>query len=217
MKIKFIFSVSERRVLSKLNSPAKIQDFLDDLDYHFEDEGRSYFSPRQVLANGKADCLEGAVFAAAALRFNDERPLVTATSSVRDHDHVFSLFKRNRYFGAISKSKYLGILYREPIHRDLRELMVSCFEEYFNFDREKTLRGYCRPVNLSRFDELDWMTTDKPISFIEDYLNEVRYYSILGKTAKKNLRRTTPLMKRAGELWMTENNVLEKAEEELRT
>ena len=216
MLTKSAFSPSERRILSKLNSPRKIQDFLDNLDYTFGENGELYYSPRKVLSEKSADCLEGAVFAAAALRFHGNKPLVISTSSVRDDDHVFALFKNGGHWGAISKSKYTGLSYREPIHRNLRELMISYFEEYFNYDGEKTLRGYSRIVNLARFDKLDWMTTDRPISFIEDHLNEVPYYWILKNGAVRRLRRVTPIMLRSGELWLTENKMLERAKKVFR-
>ena len=201
------FSASERRILSRLNSPEKIQDFLDELNPNLEETD---YSPRNVMAEKSADCLEGAVFAAAVLRFHGKIPLITSFYSSRDSDHVVALFKSKEHWGAISKSKYTGLCYREPIHRNLRELVISYFEGYFNHASEKTLRGYCRPINLSRFDKLNWMTTLEPVTFIETHLQNVPYLDILSNGMNRSFRRVTSTMRKAGEVWLVEKKVLKK-------
>ncbi|MCX6749623.1 MAG: hypothetical protein NTW17_02665 [Candidatus Pacearchaeota archaeon] len=210
------FLPSEQRVILRLNSPAKVQDFLDSLEYTLGVDGEPYFSPRRVLAERTADCLEGAIFAAAALRFHGRRPMIFYISSVNDHDHVIALFKNKNHWGAISQSKYTGMGYREPIHRSLRELTLSYFESYFNFESEKTARGYSRPVDLSRFDDLNWMTTAGPVKFIEDYLNSISFTAMLTPGMIKGLRGVTPLMLEAGELLVRKKGVRNQAADHLK-
>jgi len=210
MKKTFGFSPKECRILSRLNTSQKIQDFLDMIDYNLEEEGETCFSPRKVLREMKANCIEGAIFAAAALRFHGHPPLIIDLTSVRDDDHLVAVFKRRGYWGGIAQSKYTGLRYREPIHRTIRELALSYFEGYFNFDGEKTLRGYSLPVNLARFDKLNWMTTEKDLWFIEDYLNEIPHKKLITYRMIRNLRRVVPLMKEAGELWMIKEGLLKK-------
>jgi len=210
MKRKFGFSLKECRILSRLNTPEKIQDFLDKIDYNLEEDPETCFSPRKVLKEKKANCIEGAIFAAAALRFHGHPPLIVDLTSVRDDDHLLAVFKRKGYWGAIAQSKYTGLRYREPIHRTIRELALSYFEGYFNFDGEKTLRGYSLPVNLARFDKLNWMTTEKDLWFIEDYLNEISHKKLVTYGMIRNLRMVVPLMKEAGELWMIKEGLLKK-------
>ena len=207
----FGFSPEECDILSRLNTPRKIQDFIDELDYNLEEEGETYFSPRKVLQKKKANCIEGAIFAAAALRFHGHKPLIIAISSVRDDDHVIAIFKRHGHWGALAKSKYTGLQFREPIHRTLRELVISFFEGYFNFEGEKTLRGHSNLVDLSRFDKINWMTTEKNLSSVEDHLNKLKYKKLFKHRMIRELRTVTPTIKDAGELWMTKNQVLEKA------
>jgi len=202
MKRIFGFSPKECGILSRLNTPKKIQDFLDKIDYNLEEKDETCFSPRKVLREKKANCIEGAIFAAAALRFHGYSPLIVDLTSVRDDDHLLAVFKQKGYWGAIAQSKYTGLRFREPIHRTIRELALSYFEGYFNFDGEKTLRGYSRPVNLARFDKLDWMTTEKDLWFIEDYLNEIPHKRLITYGMIRNLRKVVPLMKEAGELLM---------------
>ena len=210
MKRKFGFSLKECRILSRLNTPEKIQDFLDKIDYNLEEDPETCFSPRKVLKEKKANCIEGAIFAAAALRFHGHPPLIVDLTSVRDDDHLLAVFKRKGYWGAIAQSKYTGLRYREPIHRTIRELALSYFEGYFNFDGEKTLRGYSLPVNLARFDKLNWMTTENDLWFIEDYLNEISHKKLVTYGMIRNLRMVVPLMKEAGELWMIKEGLLKK-------
>lgn len=210
MQKHFGFSPSERRILSRLDSPHKIQDFLDRIDYNLEEGGETYFSPRLVMKERKANCFEGAIFAAAALRFHGYPPLIVDLASIRDDDHLLAVFKHNGLWGAIAKSKYTGLQFREPIHRTMRELALSYFEDYFNFSGEKTLRGYSNPVNLSRFDRIGWMTTENGLTCIEDYLNRISHARLMNNGMDKRLRKVTPLMKHAGETWIRDNTVLEK-------
>lgn len=210
IKPNFGLSIAECKILSSLSTPKKIQDFVDRLEYNLEEDGETCFSPRKVLREKKASCIEGAIFAAAALRLQGYPPLVVDLTSVRDDDHIIAVFKQHGYWGAIAKSKYTGLQFREPIHRTIRELALSYFEGYFNFDGEKTLRGYSRPINLSRFDKINWMTTEKDLFCIEDYLNKISHRKLLTNRMIHNLRRVTSLMKEAGELWMIKNRVLKK-------
>jgi hypothetical protein len=210
-KRRFGFSRDEYSILSKLNTPARIQDYLDRLDYNLEKLGETCYSPRTVLAKQQANCIEGAIFAAAVLRMHGHPPLILDLTSVRDDDHVLAVVKLDGCWGALSKSKYSGLSFREPIYRTLRELVLSYFECYFNFDSEKTLRGYSRPVNLSRFDKRGWMTSAENLFYIPEYLGlQVAHTEILTRKMIRHLRPVTPLMKDAGELWMKKKGILEK-------
>ena len=45
---------------------------------------------------------------------------------------------------------------------------MSYFEDYYNLKYEKTLRGYTVPLNLARFDHLNWMYSDENLEVIAD-------------------------------------------------
>ena len=212
MKSKFGFSKKECRIFSKLDTPKKIQDFLDKLDYNIEKKEETYFSPLMVLRKKKANCIEGALFAAAALRFHGYPPLIVDLTSGREHDtdHIIAIFKINGYWGAIAKSKYPTLTFREPIQRTIRELALTYFDEYFNYYGKKTLRGYSNPVNMSRFDKINWMTTEKKLTCIEDYLNKIKHHKLLTNSMIRNLRKVTPLVKEAGELWIKKHGLQKK-------
>jgi len=216
MKNRFGFSPAEIRMLSRLKTPQKIQDFLDKIDYNIEDRGETYFSPRMVLRKKTANCFEAAIFAAAVLRLHGYKPLIMDLTSgnENDADHVIAIFKVRGHWGAIAKSKYPALTFREPIHRTLHELALTYFEEYFNYYGKKTMRGYSNPVNLSRFDKKDWMITEKPLKFLEDYLNTIKHVDLLTKGMIRNLRKTEPRLKEAGELWIRKHKLMDKVRKE---
>ena len=169
-----------------LKTPAGIQRFLDELPYNLSFTARS---PQKVLRDRTASCLEGGIFAAAALRIIGFPPLIFDLEAEQDTDHVIAIFKVREHWGAVAKSNFTGCRYREPVYRSLRELAMSYFNVYCNLRRERTLRRYSRPVNLVRFDRLHWMTTDKPIWFIAEHLCEIPHISLLAPAMEKRLTR----------------------------
>jgi len=205
----FGFSSGEARLLSRLRTPILVQRYLDSINYNL---GRreACLSPRMVLRNGRANCIEGAIFAAAALRFRGHPPLVVDLTAVRDDDHVIAVFKRFGHWGAVAKSKYTGLRYREPIHRSIRELALSYFEDYFNPAGEKTLRGFSAPVNLSMFDDANWMTTEKSVFFIAEHLVGVRHRNLLTRSMIRDLSRLATIQREAGELEMRRARLAQK-------
>src|SRR5215470_14210939 len=168
----------ELRLLRKLSDPEKIQQYLDDLPYNKEKEGETCRSPRLVMRNNTAHCFEGALFAAAALRIGGRPPLILDLAAVRDDDHVIAVYRTNGHWGAIGKSNYSGLRYRSPVYRNLRELVMSFFEHYYNMKGEKTLRAYSRPVSLARFDSIQWMTSEEPLWAIPEYLCTIQHTPI---------------------------------------
>ena len=188
------FAPFELRTLRALKTPAGIQRFLDDLPYNLNYDARS---PRKVLQDRTASCLEGGIFAAAALRVLGYPPLIFDLEADRDTDHVVAIFKVRGHWGAVAKSNFAGCRYREPVYRTLRELALSYFNIYFNLRWERTLRRYSRPVNLRRFDRRNWMTTDKPIWFIAEHLLEIPHFSLLTPAMEKGLTRVDPRTVRA--------------------
>jgi hypothetical protein len=180
------FTAKELRKLRSLKNPHGIQRFLDDMPYHLDDTS---WSPRVVLREGTAHCFEGAMFAAAALRANGFPPLIMDLEAEHDTDHVIAIYRVNGHWGAVAKSNYTGCRGREPVYRTLRELALSYFHIYFNLRRERTLRTFSRPVNLKRFDSLHWMTTEKPLWFVVEYLFEIHHYKLLRSKTLAHVRR----------------------------
>lgn len=189
------FTSGELRSLHQLNDPSGIQKFLSELPYH---HATTAWSPRRVLREKTAHCFEGAIFAAAALRVNGFLPLIIDFEAARDTDHVLAVYQTEGCWGAIAKSNFTGLRFREPVYRTLRELALSYFDDYFNLLGERTLRRYSAPVNLKRFDNLDWMTTEKPIWFIAEYLTKIHHFPLITDFQIKRLHRVDGLSLRAG-------------------
>ena len=182
----------------RLNTPEKIQRFLDDLAYDKEPDGPRCRSPRRTLRDQTAHCMEGALLGAAALRMLGHPPLLLDLGAVRDDDHVLAIYRVHGHWGAVAKSNYSGLRFREPVYRTLRELVMSYFEHYYNLQREKTLRNYSRPVNLERFDRLGWMTAEEDPWAIPEYLCTIAHSPILPRRMVKRLSRVDDRLFAAG-------------------
>ncbi len=189
----------ELRALLKLSRPSRIQDFLDHhIAYNTEEEGETCRSPRRVLRDRRAHCIEGALLAAAALRVNGYPPLVVDLEAVRDDDHILAVFRERGCWGAVAKSNYSGLRFRDPVYRTLRELVMSYFEHYYNERAEKTLRAFSRPVNLARFDRIRWMTAEEELWPIGEHLSRIPHIPLLTRAMVRNLSRVDPRMEKAG-------------------
>jgi hypothetical protein len=170
---------NELRLLRKLSTPWKIQKYLDELPYNKEHGGETCRSPRRTMRDRTGHCFEAALVAAAALRVNGHPPLILDLESVRDDDHVIAVCRIDGLWGSMAKSNYAGLGFREPVYRTLRELVMSYFEHYYNLKGEKTLRAFSRPVNLSRFDRMNWMTAEEDVWEIPEYLTTIPHTKIL--------------------------------------
>lgn len=182
----------------RLSTPMRIQEYLDALDYNTEADGETFRSPRRVLRDETANCIEGAVLAAGAFRVQGRPALIMDLTAVHDEDHVLAVFQRDRHWGAIGTSKFTGLRFREPVYRSLRELAMSYFEHYYNLGGERTLRGYGRPVNLRRFDRLHWMTTEEDLWPIAEHLERIPHVPLLAPGQTRKLSPLDARLKAAG-------------------
>jgi hypothetical protein len=168
---------SEQRRIAQLSTPRKIQDFLDQLPYSVES---IYRCPLRVFREHTAHCLDGALFGAAALHRLGNPPLIlNMIANDEDDDHLLALYKRDGHWGAVAKSNFVELRFREPIYRNLRELVMSYFEQFYSLERKKTLRSYTVPLNLKIFDKLHWMTSDRTVERIGARLDEIRKVPLL--------------------------------------
>jgi hypothetical protein len=192
----FGLTPAETARLRRLDPPWRIQRFLDDLDYDFRGEGCR--SPRRVLRERKVQCMDGALFAAGALRVQGHPPLILDLEAVYDDDHVLALYRSNGLWGAIARSNYSGLRFREPLFARVRDLVLSYVEGYFNLRRQKTLRRYSAPFDLSWFDSIDWMTTEEELWDIPNHLVGIRHYRLLTPSQERALSPVSRVVFEAG-------------------
>lgn len=187
----FDLTPRELFVYRRLRTPEDIQTYLDEeVAYSKEADGTPRCrGPRMVIRDGVGHCMEGALFAAAALRMNAFEPLLVDLEAVRDDDHVLAVYRQRGHWGALAKSNYAGLRFRAPVYRTLRELAMSYFDDYYNLEGERTLRGYSRPVNLKRFDHIGWMTAEKDVWAIPEYLCQVRHTRLLPRGMERALKK----------------------------
>jgi hypothetical protein len=183
------------RTLRALKTPARIQRFIDSIEYQYADTA---WSPARVLRDRKGHCLEGALLAAAALRVQGHSPLLMDLEAVHDDDHVLALYRERGLWGAIAKSNFAGLRFRAPIYRTLRELALSYFEHYYNLRGERTLRAYSRAVSLAPLDRLHWMTAEDDVWFVPERLIAAKHYPLFPDKVARQLPRLDPRSFQAG-------------------
>lgn len=191
----------------KLNSPAKVQDFINKIPINFEQGGETCHSPLVALKQNKAHCMEGALIAAACLWYHGRRPLLLdlKTGMVRhnspreDDDHVVALFKENGLWGAISKTNHGVLRYRDPIFKTVRELALSYFNEYFLDSGIKTMREYSSPFSLLQYDD-DWLVSEQDVWRIPEELDDSRHYEIIPAKFSGKLRKADKIEIETGKI-----------------
>jgi len=196
----------DRKLLDAMCTPADIQAFLDGIPYSAEEVNRS---PLQVLRERQAHCLDGGLFAAAVLRCQGNPALILdlQPDPGQDDDHVLALFKIEGCWGAVAQSNYTGLRYREAIHRTLRELVLSYFEDFFNIYAQKTLRCFTRPINLRKFDHLGWMWSSAGVDAVEEFLKNVNLIPLINPVQESRLIAVEELSFQAGRIGINAQGV----------
>ncbi len=175
----------ELSTLKKLSTPEKVQDLLDALPYRCAD---GHLSARAALRDNMAHCFDGSLLAAAALRRAGFLPALVDLCAVRDDDHMICSFRWKGRWGAVAKSNFPGLRFREPIYRSVRELALSYFEFYFNMEGEKSLRHFSKPFTLPDPSAIDWETDDSQGDHIVELLTRKPHYPILAVRQDRMLR-----------------------------
>lgn len=138
-----------------LDTPFAIQEYLDSMPYIGEERDRS---PLNVMLDKQCHCLDGGFLATLALWRIGFKPLLIdiVPDPGKDDDHVLALYQVDGRWGAVAKSNYINLGFREPVYKNLRELVMTYFEHYVSIHQEKVLRGYTRPFDSSRYTHLNW-------------------------------------------------------------
>ena len=165
-----VLTPTEHRLFRRLDTPHKIQNFLDKLPVNFSLEGDTAMSPRRVLKTRMAHCAEAAIFAAAALAYHGKQPLLMDIRALpSDQDHIVTLFRDRGLWGAISKTNHAVLRWRDPIYASARELVMTYAHEYCLPGGKKSMLSFSKPFSLARYapqswviaaEDLDWLLVD---------------------------------------------------------
>mgnify|MGYP001566676147 FL=1 len=195
-----LFSSKEISLLKKLNTPVKVQDFLNNFSFNFEKKGETLKSPLFTLRAKNMHCFEGALLGAYILSLHGFTPYLLHLKSTRDdYDHVIAPFKQGGLWGALSKTNHAVLRYREPIYKNIRELCMSYFHEYFLNNGEKTLRQYSELFNLNNFKQ-QWSTHRQDLWGIDKKLDKIKHYDIIPKDHIRKLRKADKIEINAGKI-----------------
>ena len=194
-------SAREYGTLARLDTPQKIQTYLNAIPVNHEPDGETMLSVREVLRQRRAHCIEGAFVAACALWIHGEPPLLVHLDCILgDYPHVLAVFRRKGCWGAISKTNGVALRYRDPVYRSLRELAMSYFHEYFDKKYCKTLRSYSATVDLRKFDPALWVTNANACAEIHDRLVSARHYALISGAQERLLAKRDAFERKASKL-----------------
>ncbi|PIR68841.1 hypothetical protein COX93_01360 [Candidatus Nomurabacteria bacterium CG_4_10_14_0_2_um_filter_30_12] len=196
-----VFTKKEIALMKKLKTPVKVQDFLNSLKFNFEENGKDTLkSPVMVLRAGNAHCTEGAILGAYILSLHGFKPYILHLKTTKgDFDHVVAPFKQYGFWGALSKTNHSVLRYREPIYKNIHELVMSYFHEYFLDNGLKTLRSYSIPLNLNIF-EKGWETEEDNLWGIDQELDNIKHNDIAPKIVFRNLKKADKIEIKAGKI-----------------
>ncbi len=191
----------EKLFLKKLETPSLVQSYLESIPFNHEDSGETCMSPRRVIREKKAHCLEGALLASLAFMLQGRRPLIMSIKVTKDdYDHVIALYKENGYWGAVSKTNHSVLGFRDPVYKNIRELAMSYFHEYFLIKNgKKTMRGYSRPISMLRFGTT-WMTEEKELFEIAEWISDHKHLPVVPDEINHLLRKATLLERESADI-----------------
>lgn len=183
-----VWSTGELKFLRSLNTPFKIQSYLDSLSYN---PSNGTLSPRFTLLSGDAHCLEGALMAAAVLEIQGQRPLVVNLLGHKDDHHIIAVYKTRTGWGSIAKSNTTLLRGRFPYYKTVHELVMSYFDFYFNVNRAPALYAYSNPINLNRFNHSEWRTSEDDLEKLGLEISQMDHYEILSLKELSRLPKVT--------------------------
>jgi hypothetical protein len=197
-QLRALLTPAEQRIFVRLDSPQKIQDWLDKVPANFELNGETTMSPRRMLRARIAHCAEAALFAAVALTYHGQPAwLMDLQALPNDQDHIVTLFRQRGLWGAISKTNHAILRWRDPIYRSWRELAMSYAHEYCLPGGKKSLLAFSRPFNLMRHRPEKWVAAEEDLDWLMDALDNSPHVPVAPAWAMKIRRRSPSVELRA--------------------
>ena len=162
------FSRAERALIARLNTPAKVQRWLNALPYNTEKGGETQHSFRPVVRLGTAHCMEAALFAAVVLEQHGYPPLVMSLESQDWLDHVIFIYQHDGRWGSVARSRDPGLHGRKPVFRSPRALARSYMDAYVDYTGR--MKGFGVANLAEAMGNYDWRFTEKSVWKVEQML-----------------------------------------------
>ncbi len=167
------FTKQEILLLKKLKKEERMQQFIDSLKYN----KRERISILDVLRKRTGDCLEAACFASYTFSLNGMHSfIIDLRSKGDDDDHIICIYKKNGLFGSVAQSKFLGLKSRNPVYKTVRELVMSYFDNYFDYNGVFDLKDMSVPFRIRK----EWIHSAKAMEMIEDKIDRVKHIALVG-------------------------------------
>jgi hypothetical protein len=178
------FTEKEWEVIRRHRTPLEAQRYLRSLLYNWQPEGPTLRSFREVLRHGSAQCLEGALCATVIMEQHGFPPLVLSLLSQDGLDHALFVFRENGRWGAVGRSRDLGLHGRWPVFRSLRALAWSYYDPYVDLTGRLTHYGV---ANLQDLGSYDWRLSSRNIWKVQRFLQDAPHTEI--KASEKRYER----------------------------
>ena len=156
-----------KKLALKYTTPREVQEFIKTLKYNWEKKGRTVQSAQQTLRTKKAHCLEGALLTAAILEEHGFPPLVLSIDSRDDLCHAIFVFKTETGWGAVGKSRLIGMHGRAPKFKTLRDLAMSYFEPFVHRESNKAIGFSLLNLNDSG---TNWRSSTRNLWKLEEFV-----------------------------------------------
>ncbi|MBI3913704.1 MAG: hypothetical protein HY327_05905 [Chloroflexi bacterium] len=165
------FSPDELLILAALETPARVQAFLDtqiyyNYDHSYDGQEETAQPPRQILQTAHAHCFEGALFAYAVNYLHGHNPQWVVIEASQDPEHNLVVYQQDGLYGANAHSGYPNILGRAPQFQTIRDLVASYYPYYYSDltldPTDITMVGYCEPFDLISKYGVAWMDSLEP-------------------------------------------------------
>ncbi len=206
------FTDDELMILSALDTPAKVQDFLNTQIYYNNDHAsadsvETAMSPRSVLRTGMAHCFEGALFAYAVNYLHRHNPRFVLLEASQDPDHNLVVVQdvHTGLYGANAHSAWPHLDGRPAQFSTIRALAESYYPYYISDltlnPNDHTLVGYSEPFDLTSKFGVMWMDSSEPLwdiyyTYIDD---TVRFHYLPDDSGEPHLY---PLVRALKDRWI---------------
>ena len=177
-----VFTPAERRLIARLDTPERVQAYLNAMPYNNEPVRATLRSFRGVIAHNCAHCLEAALFAAVVLEQHGYPATVLSFESIDQLDHVLFVYRRKGRWGSIARSRDPGLHGRKPVFTTARALALSYADPYVDYTGR--VKGYAVVDLAANMRGYDWRFSTQNVWAVERMLLDFPHHRIQSSDAR---------------------------------